>query len=148
MTTPDRIKTVAVTAPDTLRIGFRSGKSYAVSLAAPMSRIAGFAVLRDMAEFNTATVTDDGWTVEWACGLSMASERLYQMAKEQAGEALPQDEFRDWMERNHLSLTTAADALSLSRRVVSQYSAGSRPIPKIVGLAIKGFEAERREVSA
>jgi predicted transcriptional regulator len=48
------------------------------------------------------------------------------------------------MQRNHLSLTTAADALSLSRRVVSQYSAGSRPIPKIVGLALKGFEAERR----
>ena len=144
MTTPDRIQTVTTTAPDTLRIEFRSGKAYSVSLAAPMARIAGFAVLRDMAEFNTAAVTDDGWTVEWACGLSMASERLYQMAKEQAGEALPQDEFRDWMERNHLSLTTAADALSLSRRVVSQYSAGSRPIPKIVGLAIKGFEAERR----
>jgi hypothetical protein len=135
MTTPDRIQTVAATAPDTLRIEFRSGKVYAVSLAAPMARIAGFAALQDVAEFNTA---------EWACGLSMASERLYQMAKEQAGEALPQDEFRDWMERNHLSLTTAADALSLSRRVVSQYSAGSRPIPKIVGLAIKGFEAERR----
>lgn len=144
MTTPDRIQTVATTAPDTLRIEFRSGKVYAVSLAAPIARIAGFAALRDIAEFNTAAVADDGWTVEWACGLSMASERLYQMAKEQAGEALPQDEFRAWMERNHLSLTTAADALSLSRRVVSQYSSGSRPIPKIVGLAIKGFEAERR----
>jgi hypothetical protein len=144
MTTPDRIQTVKTTAADTLRIEFRSGKAYSVSLAVPMARIAGFAALRDMDEFNTATVTDDGWTVEWACGLSMASERLYQMAKEQSGEALPQDEFRDWMERNHLSLTTAAAALSLSRRVVSQYSAGSRPIPKIVGLAIKGFEAEQR----
>jgi len=63
------------------------------------------------------------------------------MAKEQAGEAVPQDEFRAWMQRNNLSLTTAADALYLSRRVVSQYSAGSRPIPKVIGLAIKGFEA-------
>ena len=144
MTTPDRIQTVAMTAPDTLRIEFRSGKAYSVSLATPMASIAGFAVLQDVAEFNTATVTDDGWTIEWACGLSMASDRLYQMAKEQAGEALSQDEFKDWMRRNHLSLTTAADALSLSRRVVSQYSAGSRPIPKIVGLALKGFEAERR----
>lgn len=143
MTKPDRIKTVTAILPDTLRIDFHSGKTYSVSLASPMARIAGFSALTDAAELNTATVVDDGWTVEWACGLSMASERLYQMAKEQAGEALPQDEFRDWMQRNHLSLTTAADALCLSRRVVSQYSSGSRPIPKIVGLAIKGFEAER-----
>jgi len=144
MTTPDRIQTVTTTAPDILRIVFRSGKVYTVSLASPVARIAGFAALHDVAEFNTASVVDDGWTIEWACGLSMASERLYQMAKEQAGEAVPQDEFKAWMLRNHLSLTTAADALYLSRRVVSQYSAGSRPIPKIVGLAIKGFEAERQ----
>lgn len=144
MTTPDRIRTVAITAPDTLQIEFRSGKKYAVSLSEPMTRIAGFAVLQDLAEFNTATVVDDGWTIEWECGLSMASERLYQMAKEQAGEAVPQDEFRAWMHRNNLSLTTAADALYLSRRVISQYSAGSRPIPKVIGLAIKGFEAERQ----
>ena len=144
MNTPDRIQTVQPNIPDQLRIEFRSGKTYSVSLATPMARIAGFVALHDAAMFSTAQVVDDGWTVEWACGLSMASERLYQMAKEQAGEALPQDEFKAWMQRNHLSLTTAADALSLSRRVVSQYSAGSRPIPKIVGLALKGFEAERR----
>ena len=143
MNTPDRIKTVEPLENSVLRIEFRSGKVYAVSLTLPMTRIAGFAALHDAAMFDTAHVADDGWTVEWACGLSMASERLYQMAKEQAGEAVPQDEFRAWMQRNHLSLATAADALSLSRRVVSQYSAGSRPIPKIVGLALKGFEAER-----
>lgn len=144
MNTPDRIQTVQPNTPDQLLIEFRSGKVYTVSLAIPIARIAGFVVLRDTAMFNTAQVVDDGWTVEWECGLSMASERLYQMAKEQAGEAVPQDEFKAWMQRNHLSLASAAEALSLSRRVVSQYSAGSRPIPKIVGLALKGFEAERR----
>jgi hypothetical protein len=144
MNTPDRIKTVEPLESSILRIEFRSGKVYTVSLAQPMTRIAGFAELHDTAMFNTAKLVDDGWTVEWDCGLSMASERLYQMAKEQAGEAVPTAEFKAWMQRNHLSLTTAADALSLSRRVVSQYSAGSRPIPKIVGLALKGFDAERR----
>ena len=144
MNTADRMKTVEPMKGSVLRIEFRSGKVYTVSLTQPMARIAGFKELQDTAMFNTVQLADDGWTVEWDCGLSMASERLYQMAKEQAGEAVPQDEFRAWMQRNHLSLTTAADALSLSRRVVSQYSAGSRPIPKIVGLALKGFEAERR----
>ena len=88
MTTPDRIQAVTPLAPDTLQIEFRSGKKYAVSLSAPMANIAGFSALHDIAEFNTASVVDDGWTIEWNCGLTMASERLYQMAKEQAGEAV------------------------------------------------------------
>jgi hypothetical protein len=142
MSTPDRIKTVQTIAPDTVRIEFCSGKIYSVSLAEPMARIQGFAELSDHTLFNAAAVVDDGWTVAWANGLSMSSERLYQMAKEQAGEAIPTAEFKDWMLRNHLSLTTAAEALALSRRMVSQYSSGARPIPKIVGLALKGFEAE------
>jgi len=80
MNTPDRIKTVEPLENSVLRIEFRSGKVYAVSLTLPMTRIAGFAALHDAAMFDTAHVADDGWTVEWACGLSMASERLYQMA--------------------------------------------------------------------
>ena len=43
---------------------------------------------------------------------------------------------------DHTLFTTASEALALSRRMVSQYSSGARPIPKIGGLALKGFEAE------
>ena len=74
----------------------------------------------------------------------MASERLYQMGKEQAGTAYPVADFKDWMQRNALSLTTASAALGLSRRSISQYSSGARPIPRVVGLACKGWEADRR----
>ncbi|MCR4299919.1 MAG: DUF2442 domain-containing protein [Gallionella sp.] len=143
MSTPDKIKHIAAIAPDTLNITLASGKQYRVSLAEPMSRIAGFASLADAAMFATAQVMDDGWTVEWDCGLSMASERLYQMAKEQAGEAYPLAEFKAWMERNQMSLTTASSTLGLSRRAVSQYSSGARPIPKVVGLACRAIELER-----
>lgn len=75
-----------------------------------------------------------------ARGLSMASERLYQMGKEQAGEAYPVAEFRAWMERNNMSLSTLSAALGLSRRAVSQYSSGARPIPRVVGLALRGLD--------
>lgn len=143
MSTPDKIKHVAAIAPDTLSITLASGKQYRVSLAEPMSRIAGFAALSDAAMFATARVVDEGWTVEWDCGLSMASERLYQMAKEQAGEAFPLAEFKAWMERNQMSLTTASSTLGLSRRAISQYSSGARPIPKVVGLACRAIEMER-----
>ncbi len=90
--------------------------------------------------FATARVDDFGWSLEWACGLSMASERLYQMGKEQAGEAYPVAEFRGWMDRNDMSLSTVSAALGLSRRAVSQYSSGARPIPRVVGLALKGLD--------
>ena len=143
MSTPDKMKHVAAIAPDTLNITLASGKQYRVSLVEPMSRIAGFAPLSDTAMFSTAKVVDKGWTVEWDCGLSMASERLYQMAKEQAGEAFPLAEFKAWMERNQMSLTTASSTLGLSRRAVSQYSSGARPIPKVVGLACRAIELER-----
>ncbi|MBU3694021.1 MAG: DUF2442 domain-containing protein [Rhodocyclaceae bacterium] len=143
MTAPDRIKAVKAIAPDTLEVDLASGKHYRVSLAEPMARIAGFAPLVDPDLFASATVVDDGWAVEWRGGLSMASARLYQMGKEQAGKAWPVADFKAWMQRNGLSLTTASAALGLTRRAVSQYSSGARPIPIVVGLACRGWEAER-----
>jgi hypothetical protein len=140
MATPDKIKSVTVQAPDSLLVELTSGKSYCVSLAEPMAGVAGFDALRDPAMFATAQVQDWGWAVEWACGLSMASERLYQMGKEQAGEAYPVAEFRAWMTRNNMSLSTVSAALGLSRRAVSQYSSGARPIPRVVGLALRGLD--------
>ena len=144
MSAPDRINNILAEAPDTLLVELTSGKTYRVSLAEPMASLPRFAPLADPAQFATATVTDHGWTVEWACGLSMASERLYQMGKEQAGTAFPVAHFREWMQRNALSLTTASAALGLSRRSISQYSSGARPIPRVVGLACKGWEAEHQ----
>ena len=140
MATPDKMKSVTVQAPDSLLIELASGKSYRVSLAEPMSSVPGFDALRDPSMLATAQVVDWGWAIEWACGLSMASERLYQMGKEQAGEAYPVAEFRAWMARNNMSLSTVSAALGLSRRAVSQYSSGARPIPRVVGLALRGLD--------
>jgi Protein of unknown function (DUF2442) len=140
MATPDKMKNVTVQAPDTLLIELASGKSYRVCLAQPMAGVIGFDVLRDPALFATAKVVDWGWAVEWASGLSMASERLYQMGKEQAGEAYPVADFREWMTRNNMSLSTVSAALGLSRRAISQYSSGARPIPRVVGLALRGLD--------
>jgi Protein of unknown function (DUF2442) len=143
MATPDKMKSVTVQTTDSLLIELASGKSYLVSLAEPMASVPGFDALRDPAMFATAQVTDWGWALQWECGLSMASERLYQMGKEQSGEAYPVAEFRAWMERNCMSLSTLSAALGLSRRAVSQYSSGARPIPRVVGLALLGLERAR-----
>jgi len=46
--------------------------------------------------------------------------------------------FDAWVRRNDLSPTTAAEALGLSRRMVSDYRTAQRPIPKPVWLARLG----------
>ena len=59
-------------------------------------------------------------------------------------ESIDADAFSRWMDRNGLSLTTAADALGMTRRMMAHYRTGSRPIPRVGALACKGWEAERR----
>lgn|GEM_PF-2206193 len=49
-------------------------------------------------------------------------------------------QFDAWMKSHQLSLTTAAEALGISRRMIAHYRTGSRAIPKIVSLACKGWE--------
>jgi predicted transcriptional regulator len=58
---------------------------------------------------------------------------------------MPRGDFRAWRERQGLSLTGAAQALGLSRRMVAYYESGERIIPKTVMLACKGVEWERRQ---
>jgi len=52
-----------------------------------------------------------------------------------------------WRARNRLSLSDAAVALGITRRMVSYYEAGRYLIPRMVGLAIKGWETERNHLS-
>jgi transcriptional regulator with XRE-family HTH domain len=50
------------------------------------------------------------------------------------------DVFRAWRTRHGLSLTAAAEALSLSRRMVAYYCSGDKPVPRNILLACKGWE--------
>jgi len=51
--------------------------------------------------------------------------------------------FGEWMHRNDLSLTTAAEALGISRRMVSYYRTAHKAIPRSIWLACLGWEATR-----
>ena len=77
-----------------------------------------------------------GGSVEWF-DTEFGADNVYAWAKEQAGE--PSHEIlNDWMLRNDLSLTTAAEALGLSRRMVSYYRTAQKAIPKTGWLACRG----------
>lgn len=67
---------------------------------------------------------------------------VFARAKEQAGE-VSHEMFGGWMYRNKLSLTDAATALGISRRMVSYYRTAHKAIPRSIWLACLGWEATR-----
>ncbi len=101
-----------------------------------------FDVLMDPDYFARIAVDDWGHGIGWPGGLDLGADNLYELCRRQAG--LPTaSEFNHWMERNGLSLASAAESLGMTRRMIAHYRTGSRPIPKVVGLACAGFEATR-----
>ena len=99
-----------------------------------------FDVLANPDVFAHMQVDDwGGHGLNWPDGLDLGADTLYDLCRRQAG--LPTaGEFNRWMERNGLSLATAAEALGMTRRMIAHYRTGSRPIPKVVGLACQGAE--------
>ncbi len=82
-----------------------------------------------------------GGSVEWI-DEEFGADNVYAWAKEQAGE-VSHEMLDSWMIRNGLSLTGVADALGISRRMVSYYRTAHKAIPRSIWLACLGWEATR-----
>jgi hypothetical protein len=147
MMKPPRIEAVEVVGPTQLRIAWTTGEQMEVDLAEPINRLKALAPLRDPATFGRVQVDEWGHSLVWDGEIDLGADRLYERCKEQAGEFSP-GQFDAWIKANHLSLTTAAEALGLSRRMVAHYRTGSRPIPRIVALACKGWEVQHSPSAA
>lgn len=131
----------------TAQVAYSDGRSFKVSFADLAQRLQVFAALEEIGEFSTVAVADFGWSLEWASGATLDSDRVLELALEQAG-LTDNVQFRHWQDRNQLSLATAATALGMTRRTISQYRMGSRPVPRYIALACKGWEVEQRNVAA
>ena len=138
----NRLQSVSVEAGMVLSAIYTGGNTIRVDLTDVAQRLEVFAPLESRREFRRAAVVDFGWAVEWPCGASLDSDRLLEMALEQQGQVANVD-FRRWQDRHQLSLTEAAKAIGLTRRTVSQYRTGARPVPRTVTLACKGWELEQ-----
>lgn len=147
MATMKRARLVAVKALSghRLRLTFIDGSIYTVALAGEFDRFPGLAPLRDTKAFSRAVVIEgEGWTVEWpALDIQIGADTLWLDA--QAQNALDENTrvFAQWRARHGLSLTEAAKALGMTSRTMSAYGSGSRPVPRYIALACKGWEAER-----
>lgn len=142
MKNPPSIKAVRLLDDVRLEIDWSTRETLAVDLRALLR--GPFVALRQRAVFEQAQANEWGDGIDWPEGLSLGADTLYDLCREQAG--LPTvAEFNDWMKRNGLSLASASDALGMTRRTIAHYRTGSRPIPKVVGLALIGLEQERKD---
>ena len=91
--------------------------------------------------FAKAHLTEWGHGIEWF-DAELGADNVYAWIKEQAGEVSHQM-FDAWMHRNGLSLNTTAEALGISRRMVSYYRTAQKSIPRAIWLACLGWEATR-----
>lgn len=86
-----------------------------------------------------------GHSISWGGAkgreIEIGADALWRMAREQSAAAESAD-FAAWRAAHGLSLTEAARSLGLSRRTVAYYDAGTKPVPRLVVLALKGFEMQ------
>jgi DNA-binding XRE family transcriptional regulator len=138
-----RLASVAAEAGMNLSVSYTDGRIVRINLSDVANRLQAFSPLEKPLEFATVRVADFGWTLEWDCGASLDSDRVLELALEQAGMA-ENVRFRQWQDANHLSLSDAAKAIGMTRRTISKYRTGSSPVPRYITLACKGWEAEQQ----
>jgi DNA-binding XRE family transcriptional regulator len=138
-----RLAAVTVVEGKKLQVTYTDRRTIYLDMDNVIERYAAFAPLSDPVELATVAVTDWGWSLEWQCGATLDADRVFELSLEQAG-MMENVEFRRWQDKNQLSLSEAAEAIGLTRRTVSQYRTGARPVSRTVTLACKGWEAERQ----
>ncbi len=141
-----RITRLQSTSAHALRIHWLGGAVYTVDLRQSVFRLKGLRPLRDAAAFARAAVGEGGHSVSWPGDLAMGADQLWEMSLEQNGRA-DAAHFIRWRSSHGLSLTAAADALGLSRRMVAYYASGEREVPRTVLLACKGWELEHQQAA-
>jgi len=135
-----RLADVKVVVNKILQVAYSDSRTFYVDMANIIKLYKAFAPLQDTIEFSTVSVADWGWSLEWNCGVTLDADRIIELSLEQSG-MLSNVEFRRWQDKNGLSLSDAAQEIGLSRRTISQYRTGARPVPRTVALACKGWES-------
>jgi hypothetical protein len=142
------VVSVQAVAPATIKVALSDGRALALD-ASQILASPGCEALASPDRFAEVAVADWGHGIEWlAIDQGLPVEALVRLAREQAGTAFPTAGFNAWMGRNGLTLSTAAQALGLSRRTIVYYHTGQKPIPIYIGLACEGWEARQRRAAA
>jgi len=138
-----KLSAVEALAPYRLRTTWSTGEVLEVDVESVLRKHAFLAQVLDPAVFAGVHLGEWRHGIEWI-DAELGSDNVYAWAKEQAGE-VSHEMFGEWMHRNELSLTTAAKALGISRRMVSYYRTAHKTIPRSIWLACLGWEATRQQ---
>lgn len=142
---PLRLRAVTPLPNQSLHMVFQDGFEADVGLGDWIANTSALQALTDPVLFSRARVGEWGNAVEWiADELDLGADNLRHLAVEQAG-GIGHERIWVWMHDCGLTQQQAADAVGISRRMLNYYLSGSKPIPKTVWLACKGWQAEQRE---
>lgn len=130
----------------TLTIKWIDGPAVSINLAASIQRRTALQPLRDPEEFAQVAVGEGGHSIVWPSGIDLGADRLWRETLLSLGHS-DTVAFNDWRMEHGLSLSAAADALGLSRRMVAYYSSGERRVPKTVLLACEGYAARLKRAA-
>jgi len=136
-----KLQAVEALKPYRLRTKWSTGEVLEVDVESVLRKISALEKLLNPKIFAKAHLAEWGRGIEWF-DAELGADNVYAWAKEQAGEVSHQM-FDTWMHRNGLSLNTAAEALGISRRMVSYYRTAQKSIPRAIWLACLGWEATR-----
>lgn len=136
-----KLLSVEALEPYRLRTTWSTDETLEVDVEKALRKHPALAPILEPGVFATVHLSEWGGGIEWF-DEEFGADNLYAWAKEQAGE-VSHRMLDAWMGRNDLSLTTAAEAVGISRRMVSYYRTAHKPIPRTVWLACMGWEATR-----
>ena len=136
-----KLTAVEALMPYRLSTTWSTGEVLDVDVGDILRKIPVLAPILDAEVFARAHIAEWGGSIEWF-DTEFGEDNVYAWAKEQAGE-VSHEMFGDWMHRNDLSLTTAAEGLGISRRMVSYDRTAHKASPRSIWLACLGWEATR-----
>jgi len=131
-----------------LRIHWKDGAVTTKDLARDIAERPLFAALGDAEMFASVRVLDGGYAIGWPdTEVAFAADGLWYEAHPSAlpwpDAVMSPDDFKGWMQREHLSLSTTAALLDLSRRTIAYYASGERVVPRVVFLACMAVTSAR-----
>ena len=128
-----RIGAVRTIGGRRIRVVWRDGTARIVDLAPVLLSHRHFIPLREGDDlFQTIRVNADGVALVWDGGIELTAEWIERLPPAGMDNA----EFRQIMDRLHLTLDGMAAQLEISRRQVAAFR-GSKPIPNHIALAIR-----------
>ena len=124
-----------------LALTFIDGQQLTLDLSRDLHAFPGLQPLLGDHAFNSATLGDEGWCVEWPeQDIQIGADSLYLDALAQNASDENTRIFIDWRARTGLPLNQAAEALGVSARSITRYSSGREAVPRSLALACLGWD--------